>query len=50
MGKTSVGILGTGYVGLVAAVVYADRGSSVLTSSQDPEKVDQINRGQAPFF
>jgi UDPglucose 6-dehydrogenase len=50
MKKTSVGILGTGYVGLVAAVVFADRGFTVLTSSQDPEKVDRINRGQAPFF
>jgi UDPglucose 6-dehydrogenase len=50
MKKTSVGIMGTGYVGLVAAVVFADRGFTVLTSSQDPEKVEQINRGQAPFF
>ena len=50
MKKTSVGILGTGYVGLVAAAVFADRGFTVVTSSQDLEKVEQINRGQAPFF
>ncbi len=37
MGETSAGILGTGHVGLVAAVVYANRGFSVLASSQDPE-------------
>jgi UDPglucose 6-dehydrogenase len=46
----SVAILGTGYVGLVAAAVFADRDFKVLTSSQDKEKVDTINAGKAPFF
>jgi len=50
MTKPTVGILGTGYVGLVAAAVFADRGFKVLTSSQDSEKVNQINQGKAPFF
>lgn len=45
-----IAILGTGYVGLVAAAVFADRGFRVLTSSQDREKVDTINKGKAPFF
>jgi UDPglucose 6-dehydrogenase len=45
-----IAILGTGYVGLVAAAVFADRGFHVLTSSQDKEKVDIINKGKAPFF
>ena len=45
-----VAILGTGYVGLVAAAVFADRDFKVLTSSQDKEKVDTINAGKAPFF
>ncbi len=43
-------ILGTGYVGLVAAAVFADRDFKVLTSSQDKGKVDTINAGKAPFF
>ena len=50
MTRPTIGILGTGYVGLVAAAVFADRGFSVYTSSQDSDKVDQINRGKAPFF
>jgi len=50
MTKPTIGILGTGYVGLVAAAVFADRGFSVITSSHDQDKVDLINRGQAPFF
>jgi len=49
MPKPRIAILGTGYVGLVAAAVFADRGISVLTSSQDEEKVMQINDGKALF-
>ena len=50
MKKPTIAILGTGYVGLVAAAVFADRGFSVLTSTQDAEKVKTINAGKAPFF
>jgi UDPglucose 6-dehydrogenase len=50
MEKPRIAILGTGYVGLVAAAVFADRGFQVLTSSQDEKKVKQINKGKAPFF
>jgi UDPglucose 6-dehydrogenase len=50
MKKPGIAILGTGYVGLVAAAVFADRGFSVLTSTQDAKKVKQINEGKAPFF
>ena len=50
MKKPRIAILGTGYVGLVAAAVFADRGFQVLTSSQDEKKVKQINKGKAPFF
>jgi UDPglucose 6-dehydrogenase len=50
MKKPRIAILGTGYVGLVAAAVFADRGFPVLTSSQDADKVKQINEGKAPFF
>lgn len=48
--KPRIAILGTGYVGLVAAAVFAERGFNVLTSSQSEEKVDTINRGKAPFY
>ena len=50
MKNPSIAILGTGYVGLVAAAVFADRGFQVITSSQDEEKVKQINQGKAPFY
>jgi UDPglucose 6-dehydrogenase len=50
MKRPRIAILGTGYVGLVAAAVFADRGFQVLTSSQDEKKVKQINRGKAPFY
>ena len=50
MQKGRIAILGTGYVGLVAAAVFADRGFSVLTSSHDANKVKQINNAKAPFF
>ena len=48
--KPSVAILGTGYVGLVAAAVFAERDFDVLTSSQNKEKVDTINKGKSPFY
>lgn len=50
MKKPNIAILGTGYVGLVAAAVFADRGFQVLTSTQDAGKVELINKGNAPFF
>ncbi|MEW6442878.1 MAG: UDP-glucose/GDP-mannose dehydrogenase family protein [bacterium] len=50
MREPNIAILGSGYVGLVAAAVFADRGFRVLTSSQDLEKVETINGGRAPFF
>lgn len=48
--KPRIAILGTGYVGLVAAAVFAERGFSVLTSTQNNQKVDTINDGKSPFF
>jgi len=50
MKKPRIAILGTGYVGLVAAAVFADRDFYVLTSTHDANKVKQINEGKAPFF
>lgn len=48
--KPRIAILGTGYVGLVAAAVFADRGFDVIASSQDKAKVATINKGKAPFY
>jgi UDPglucose 6-dehydrogenase len=48
--KPRIAILGTGYVGLVAAAVFAEREFDVLTSSQDIDKVKMINSGKPPFY
>ena len=50
MNKPRIAILGTGYVGLVAAAVFAERDFDVLASSHSIDKVDTINSGRAPFF
>jgi UDPglucose 6-dehydrogenase len=45
-----ISIIGIGYVGLVAAACFADRGFKVTASTQDKDKVALINGGKAPFF
>ncbi|MCX6776221.1 MAG: UDP-glucose/GDP-mannose dehydrogenase family protein [Candidatus Micrarchaeota archaeon] len=45
-----ISIIGAGYVGLIAAACFADRGFRVLISTNDPKKIKMINRGKAPFF
>jgi UDPglucose 6-dehydrogenase len=45
-----IGIIGTGHVGLVACVSFAEMGHHVLGTDADPETVDQLARGIPPFF
>jgi len=45
-----ISIIGAGYVGLVAAACFANRGFKVLISTKDPKKIKMINEGKAPFF
>jgi|Deesub1362B_J571_1020462.scaffolds.fasta_scaffold00780_3 UDPglucose 6-dehydrogenase len=45
-----ISIIGTGYVGLVTGVVFADKGHSVICVDTDAEKVEMINRGEPPIF
>jgi len=44
-----ISVIGAGYVGLVSAVCFADRGYEVTLSTEDPEKAKQINRAIPPF-
>ena len=44
-----VSIIGTGYVGLVTGVCLAAKGHTVVCVDVDRRKVEQINRGEAPF-
>lgn len=46
----SISIIGTGYVGLCTAVVFASKGYNVITSEQDHKKAASINEGIPPFF
>jgi len=43
-------IIGTGYVGLVSGVCFADFGHSVTCVDKDPKKIDMLNAGQMPIY
>jgi len=46
----NISIVGTGYVGLSAAVAFAKKGYHVITSTHDSRKVAMISEGVAPFY
>ena len=43
-------VLGSGYVGLVTGVCFADKGHKVYSLDIDAEKVKKINSGKSPIF
>jgi len=43
-------MVGTGYVGLVSGVCFADFGHTVICVDKDPEKIDTLNNGGIPIF
>ena len=43
-------VAGTGYVGLVTAVCFADKGHNVTCVDVDADKIDMLNNGIAPIF
>lgn len=45
-----IGVIGTGYVGLVAGVCLADAGNLVTCVDSDPEKVRALHRGEIPIY
>ncbi|HEY8377856.1 MAG TPA: nucleotide sugar dehydrogenase, partial [Nannocystis sp.] len=45
-----ISVIGTGYVGLVAAAVFADYGNDVLCADTDAAKIDAIKAGRLPIF
>jgi UDPglucose 6-dehydrogenase/GDP-mannose 6-dehydrogenase len=44
-----ISIVGAGYVGLVSGTCFAEIGHDCVCVDVDPEKVDRINRGDAPI-
>lgn len=45
-----VGVVGTGYVGLVTGVVLADQGNDVICVDNDPKKVAMLREGIPPIY
>src|SRR5262245_56521968 len=44
-----IGVVGTGYVGLVVGACLAENGNTVLCVDNVPEKVDALRRGEIPI-
>ena len=43
-------IVGTGYVGLVTGVCFAEFGYSVTCIDKDTERIEKLKSGKCPFF
>lgn len=46
----NIAVLGTGYVGLVAGVCFADAGHEVVCVDSNKAKIDTLNSGKVPFY
>ena len=45
-----IGVIGTGYVGLVTGTCFADSGNQVTCVDIDAEKVEQMKNGKVPIY
>ncbi len=43
-------VIGTGYIGLVGAAVFADWGNTVIGVDKDSEKIEKIKSGLMPIY
>lgn len=45
-----VSVIGTGYVGLVTGVCFAESGNDVICVDNDPEKLKKLRAGEVPIY
>jgi UDPglucose 6-dehydrogenase len=48
--REPIGVIGTGYVGLVTAAGFADLGSEVYCVDVDEAKIERLARGEVPIY